>query len=157
MSLSKLQKAAGAVVLALLAGLSVSAVGCKSTPVAEDGCKAIESARCRAMEGCPSLEMLDVEACVRFYDDQCLHGLASESDPGEPRIEQCVTNIDFWGACQKDDSDKIKCPDTKANYCAKLAAPEKEPVCDFLAPPAIVDAGVADTAVADTAADTAAE
>jgi len=34
-----------------------------------------------------------VDACIRFYDDQCLHGLASGTDPGPTAVNACVAAI----------------------------------------------------------------
>ena len=35
----------------------------------------------------------DVGACKRYYDDACLHGLATTTDPGAVDVQACVDAI----------------------------------------------------------------
>lgn len=151
--------------LAVVAGLSVSAVGCKTTPVSPDGCKAIEEARCRTIVGCPSFENLDVDSCIRFYDDQCLHGFSSDTDPGDPQVNNCVKNIEAWGADKTKQDECLKtamgtdaqtCLNARAVDCNNLQHPETTLACAFLVP-AVVDAGTDSTDDADAATDVATE
>ncbi len=78
-----------------------------------------------------------VDACIRYYDIDCLHGLAIGSEPSTMQVTDCVAAI-------------------KADGCAVVATPESDPFCAWLVPPADVDASEAgvDADAAD-AADTA--
>jgi hypothetical protein len=89
--------------------------------VGVDGCKRIEETRCRLAPMCGiSLEPPvhtsegDVEACIRYYDVACLHGLAV-ADPGATAVNACVSAIQSHG-------------------CSAVMAPESDPACAFLAP-----------------------
>src|ERR1700722_8301335 len=82
----------------LLAGPAV-VNGCGTDAVDVDGCKQIEEARCRQIPACgiaferPYFTSgTDVDSCVRFYDDACLHGLAV-GDPGPAAISACGARI----------------------------------------------------------------
>jgi hypothetical protein len=62
-------------------------------------CKQIEEARCQRAPACGvSLEPpyttngSDVDACIRYYDVACLHGLAV-ADPGAGAVNACVATI----------------------------------------------------------------
>jgi hypothetical protein len=85
--------------------LAMVASQCGSSAVGVDACRRIESARCDRAPACQV--PLDVpnytsgtaaEACVRFYDTACLHGL-TVSDPGGTAVNACVTAIQT-GACE---------------------------------------------------------
>jgi len=94
-----------------------------------DACKQVEAARCQAADACGvSLEPpystsgTDVDACIRYYDIACLHGLASGSDPGAAAVNACVAAIGD-------------------HPCAKggpnlVLSPESDPKCAWLVPPA---------------------
>ena len=125
--------------------------GCGTDPVNPDGCQSIEEARCVAAPACPGFGAdFDVEACKRFYRDQCLHGLASETDPGEPRIEQCVQAIDLAGECAANGAtpcDIGSGTGETANPCDVIESPHKFLECDFLVEaPVGADAGTQDAA-----------
>jgi hypothetical protein len=128
--------------------LALAAAGCSTDAVDVDGCKQIEEARCRQAPACglalsvPNFTSgTDVDACIRFYDDACLHGLAV-SDPGPAAISACVT--------------AIQSTSTK-DHCAVVQAPQTDTAaCGWLVPAtATVDASDAQEAV--DAADAAAE
>ncbi len=123
--------------LAAVAVVFIIAVapGCGNDAVGVDACRRIEEARCyRAVEcaiplSTPVHRGDDVTACVDFYKDECLHGLASKNDPGGPKVTACVTAI-------------------TGGFCSVVVAPETDPACAFLIPAAqVVDAG-ADAAAA---------
>lgn len=126
-----------ALVVATLATVLVSALACGTDAVGIQSCRNIEHARCRRAAGC-GIDLTvpvhrdspnsDVDACIRFYDDACLHGLAAPSDPGNVAVQACVMAIET-GSC-----DVVK-------------TPESSPACAFLVPPA--------TPATDAAADTA--
>src|SRR5579863_3894616 len=80
-------------------GPGVATSGCGTGAVDVDGCRQIEEARCRQAPVCgirldePYFTSgTSVDACVRFYDDACLHGLAV-SDPGPSAVSACVAAI----------------------------------------------------------------
>ena len=86
------------VVLAALAPLSAGGCGTDAYGVSE--CKQIEEARCRAAVNCPAIPLgnvyhasgTDVDACIRFYDVACLHGLEVTS-PQPYQVTECVQAI----------------------------------------------------------------
>jgi hypothetical protein len=139
-----------ALALARLAGaggvLVVSACGGGAVDV--DGCKQIEEARCRQAPACgipiePPYFTSDgdVDACIRFYDDACLHGLAV-SDPGPTALAACVSAIQ-GDTLAKDGCSVVKSPQTDVAACGWLAPTA-----------AVVDAAATDAATtADSAAD----
>ena len=74
--------------LALLVAGPAVASGCGTGAIDVDGCRQIEEARCRQLPACGIMPEMPwftsgttVDACVRYYDDACLHGLAV-ADPG---------------------------------------------------------------------------
>jgi hypothetical protein len=122
---------------AVALALGVAAAGaCGTDAVGVDTCRQIESARCKRAPDCPDIH-LDakphagdgVDACIRFYDDACQHGLASGTDPGAIKLNACVAAIN-------------------AGSCTVVEAPESDPACAWLIPPATPDAA-ADTSDAD--------
>jgi hypothetical protein len=119
------------VVLALLA----CAGACGTDAVGVDTCRRIESERCMRAPGCGfSLQPpyhtsgTDVAACVRFYDEACLHGLAGVGDPGRVEADQCVAAIGDGG-------------------CSVVLHPESDPACAWLN----ADAGGSTDAATDAA------
>jgi hypothetical protein len=117
-------------VLALALGavaLAVAAPGCNSDAVGVDACKAIEEARCRQAPNCPNSVQVspplyftsgsDVDACIRFYDTACAHGLAV-GDPGTTAVNKCVDAINN-GSC-----DVVADPGDNAPDCAWLSPPD---------------------------------
>jgi hypothetical protein len=110
------------------AALTALALACGTDAVGVDSCKQIEDARCQQAPACgislanPPHRDPDVEACIRFYDVACLHGLDISADPGAVAVQACVTAI-------------------KTNGCNTVVHPETDPACAFLVPPP-VDAGI---------------
>jgi len=143
--------------LVALLGLTLGGVlaGCGTEPVNPDGCRKIEEARCAAIVACPGYESLDVEACKRFYRDQCLHGLATASDPGDPAINVCTSAIEAAGNCAKTGTAVCTIGATSAAPCEVIEHPELYPACAFLLPPgaAGADAGAEAEASAEPDAD----
>lgn len=122
------------VAAAVTLGLA-SAFACGTDPVGVETCRKIEHARCENAKSCgidissqpvhrrdgktPELQdQQDVGACKRFYDDECLHGLVTTSDPGAVQAQACVDAING------------------ATSCDVVKNPEKTPACAFLLPPA---------------------
>jgi hypothetical protein len=116
----------------------ISVAACGTDAVGIETCRQIESARCQQAPNCPvatvdggidlSLPVhrnsptTDVEACIRYYHDACLHGLAVP-DPGAVATNACIAAIN-------------------TGNCQYVAHPETAPACAWLypAPPPVVDA-----------------
>jgi hypothetical protein len=128
-----------------VAGVAVS-VACGNGASSPDACRSIEEARCVKAAACNipleppySTSGTDVDACIRFYDTACLHGL-DVPNPGQMMVTQCVNAIN-------------SAPPNSAG-CAVVAAPQSDPLCAWLippAPPVTVDAST------DATSDAAAE
>ena len=122
-----------ALVLVVGLPLGVTSQACGTDAVGVQSCRNIETARCNQAAACnisltqPLHSGPDVAACVRYYNDACLHGLASGNDPGAPGVQKCIDAIN-------------------TGDCVVVANPEKAPndACAFLIPPApppVVEAG----------------
>ncbi|MGH7284413.1 MAG: hypothetical protein ACRELY_23045 [Polyangiaceae bacterium] len=122
--------------LAALFALLVVAVyaACGTDAQGVETCRKIETARCQAAPGCkvslanPPHPSDDVQGCIDFYHDACLHGL-EVNDPGGPMADGCVKAI--LGAQASDPP-----------HCDYVLRPELAPACMWLVPAATpVDAG----------------
>lgn len=123
--------------------LIAQAPGCGSDAEGIDECREIEEARCEAGQYCASLDIGDVDACKRFYRDQCLHGMASGTKPGAPAVKKCVTAIQAAGSCAKQKLQTLEecaaagfdvgpaLPSTIAP-CDVIEKPETIVACEFL-------------------------
>jgi hypothetical protein len=128
-----------------LTPVAASVAACGSSASGVDACKSIEEARCNQVPNCPNVEVSPpiwftsgtaVEACVRYYDTACLHGLSIGSTPSAADLNACVAAINN-------------------NGCDVVASPETDPSCAWLVPPAEEDAGDGgDAADGDADADT---
>jgi hypothetical protein len=105
---------------------------CGTDAVGVDACRQIESVRCQRAPSCGiSLEPphrasgTDVDECVRFYDDACLHGLVNGNDPGALAVNSCVAAL-------------------KSADCTVVVAPESTQACSWLVPAPVSDAGQQD-------------
>ena len=126
-----------------------SGVACGTDAIGVDACKQIEDARCHAAPACGvrleppySTSGTDVEACIRFYDVACLHGLAIGSDPGPAAIRACVSAIHDH-----------PCVARGPNL---VQSPQSDPACAWLIPPALLtipEASAPDATAADAAAE----
>jgi hypothetical protein len=126
--------------------LATLAAACGNGADGVGACRQIEEARCRRAPSCsvalePPVHTSgnDVDACIRFYDIACLHGL-DVPQPSLTVVNACVDRI-------RNSSD-----------CAIVTNPASDPRCAWLSPgsTAIPDASSADTAPAvDAAADAA--
>jgi hypothetical protein len=119
-----------------VAVLTALAPACGTSAVGVQACRSIETARCEAAPACklalsPPVYIGDaVTACVRFYDDQCLHGLVTTLTPTTLEVNQCVAAINAAGAAA-----------AKGNlaFCGTVSEPGQNlTACGFLNP---VDAG----------------
>lgn len=124
---------------ALGAGLTT---GCGNDAVGVEACRSIEAERCRWVVACnidvgPRRDdsTSPVDDCVRYYRDECLHGLTlATTEPSDTQTQACVDAIHA------------------ATSCDIVVTPESSPACAFLKPTA--DAAVDDVAtVVDAAAD----
>ncbi len=123
---------------AVLAAAGVAAVvACGPDPVAPEACRQIEEARCRRAPACgialappEHKDGSDIDSCIRFYRDACLHGLAIGSEPGGIVVSDCVNAI-------------------TTGDCAVVKDPKTSPQCGFLVPKP------ADTTTTDAATDAA--
>jgi hypothetical protein len=106
-----------------IAGLIIGACSGHG-PVGVDACKSIETARCtQAATKCPGISLSPPistsgsaeEACIRYYDTACLHGLPV-ADPGTTIVGQCVAAIN-------------------AGDCTVVETPEIDSACAWLVPP----------------------
>ena len=109
-----------------LAVTSVAASGCGTDAVDVDGCRQIEEARCKQAPACGITLSIpnytsgtDVDACIRFYDDACLHGLAV-ADPGPTAVSACVAAID--NTATPSHCDVVKSPQTDTVACGWLVS-----------------------------------
>jgi hypothetical protein len=137
-----------ALLLALRLGLALAAAAaagaCNGSAVGVDACKSIEEARCRQVPNCPNVQVSPpvyytsgsaTDACIRYYDVACAHGLAVGVDPGTSAVNACVSAIENDG-------------------CDVVAAPETDPACAWLEPP---DSGAGDARDASDAAEAASD
>ena len=128
----------------MVALLVLLAAGCGTDAQGSDACRRIEQARCRRAASCPELGLASdqIQACVEYSRDQCLHGLMVP-DPGPVVVDRCVRAIE-----------------QSSTACELVVAPETIPECVFLLPPPALpeDAGTgADAAPAGDAASLDAE
>ncbi len=127
-----------ALVRGVLASASLGAVfagavfACGQGAVGVDACMQIEQARCSWVVACniqlptrrsDSDASSPVDDCIRYYDDQCLHGLVTTVAPDKTQVQACVDAINAATSCDIVDS------------------PENADACAFLIP---IDSGVVD-------------
>ncbi len=130
------------------AALLACVLACGTDPVGVEACRKIERVRCESAPACgidiskpvhsgKSAES-DVAACIRYYDDQCLHGLAAGKDPGPQAVDACVNAI-------------------ITGDCSVVKTPESNAACAFLIPPVTGDAAAPTPTATIDASDAAAE
>lgn len=132
-----------AIVMFALAAIGGSAA-CGTEPVGVEACQKIERVRCESAPACKidlrrpvhsgSTPVNDVASCIRYYEDQCLHGLAITKEPSPQVVDACVNAI-------------------VTGDCSVVKTPESHPDCQFLVPPTAAPASDAasEAAVADAA------
>lgn len=144
---SRAQRVAILGILALVLAAAASSAACGTEPVGVEACKKIERVRCESAPAC-GIDLHrplhsgdkpenDVAACIRYYDDQCLHGLLITKEPAPQAVDACVDAI-------------IK------GDCSVVKTPELHEACAFLIPPEPVQPTVDAASDAD-AADAASE
>src|SRR5271170_5743346 len=82
--------------------LAVVVAGCGSSATGVDACKSIEEARCNRLPDCPQVTVSPpiwyttgsaVDACNRYYQTACAHGLSIGSNPPTAEVNACVAAI----------------------------------------------------------------
>jgi hypothetical protein len=117
----------------------ITASACGNGATGVDDCKRIEDARCNraAVCGVPltppySTSGSSADACIRFYDVACLHGLEASPPMKSAQVDACVSAIQH------------------SKSCDVVLSPESDPACAWLVPPssaaADASAGTADAA-----------
>ncbi len=107
--------------------LLVGAGACGTSAVDVTACRQIETARCNHAQACgislatPVHDGNDLDFCIRFYDDQCLHGLVTQQVPGTTAVNECVAAINMAA-------------DPTVAHCNVLKTPQSSPACAFLIP-----------------------
>ena len=136
---------------ASVAGAAI-VVACSNNAVGVQACRQIETARCEAAPACAASFTLSsqpvpdgdpVAACVRYYNDACLHGMATSVAPSNIQVNQCVAVIAAAGKAAATERDS-------GAACTTVAYPQNSAACAFLIP---IDSGT--PAVADAASDDA--
>jgi hypothetical protein len=112
--------------LALILAGTVFGNGCGTGAVDVSACRQVEEARCHQAPACNIVITppdytggSDVDACVRYYDDACLHGLVA-GGPSASDLSACVTAITT-------DSNAQDC-------CSTVKEPQTSPACRWLDP-----------------------
>ncbi len=137
---------------------AAAAVACSNDAVGVQACRQIETARCEAAPACPGAfpsfttqpvpDGDPVAACVRYYNDACLHGIVTTVAPSNVAVSQCVTAINAAGKQAASERDA-------SAACAFLGSPWSGPAaaawnaadttaCEFVTADAgvvVVDAG----------------
>lgn len=142
--MAKVASRPGSFLAALVFTLLGATVGCGTDAKGVDACREIEQERCRQAPACPDAFRVrsdeDVEACVRFYRDQCVRGTATV-EPGKPALDACLQTIRRAGACARSEASSLAECDppvssetTLETACEVLIHPERTIECSFLVP-----------------------
>src|SRR5690606_54140 len=111
---------------------------CENRAIAISSCRDIEYARCQAGTSCGLIEEEDVDECIRFYRDQCLHGINGPRAPSKSDENECVAAIEAAGECASTN------PNPSMKNCwtrgpgaggASSSSPSGTSVCDFISEP----------------------
>jgi hypothetical protein len=124
-----------AVCVGVTLAFACAVFACGTDPVGVDACRRIETVRCESAPSCArppdggvgldlsrpvhrgESDTSAVAACIRYYEDACLHGLEVSEDPGNVKTQACVDAI-VNGSCDV------------------VLTPEIHPDCAWLVPPA---------------------
>jgi hypothetical protein len=126
----------------------VVANGCGTDAEGTAECRAFERVRCQAAAACG---YPDVDECIRYERDQCLHGVALESIAAA-ELDGCAEVVARAGRCAAGQG-----PDTLAASCGEpvqtdsatttacdvVRSPERATSCAFLVPMAAAAVPVA--------------
>ena len=122
--------------------LTLNALACNTGAVGVEACREIETARCKAAEQCGLLD--DVDGCVRFSDDHCLHGMDLDDEPGQVQVGFCVDAVEAAGKCAKrktrrtdpeDCGEQLLESANATEVCDIVQEPERAAACAFLNDP----------------------
>jgi hypothetical protein len=124
----------------------VIASGCGTDAEGTAECRAFERVRCQAAAACG---YPDVDECIRYERDQCLHGVALESITAA-ELDVCAEEMARAGRCaagQGPDTPAASCAepvqaDSAATSCDVVRSPERALSCAFLVPTASAAAPV---------------
>lgn len=132
-------------------GVLVVTGACGTDAVGVETCRKVEEARCRKAPDCgialdqPPHVGDDVDACIRFYRDACLHGLETQADPGTVASNACVGAIQNADCTTDEGKATVQHPETNAacTWLVPSATPAADAgldVVEDIAPPIIPDA-----------------
>lgn len=134
-------------ILAAVALALGATFACGTSAVGVEACQRIERVRCESAQACGinlarplhtgNAPEENVAACIRYYDDQCLHGLVVTTEPGSQLVDACVNAI-------------------ITGDCSIVKAPETHDACKFLVPPSKTTDAAAD-AVSNATTDAASD
>jgi hypothetical protein len=127
-------------------GLALAGVwlmqGCGTGADGVSQCRTIEAARCRAAVACELVADLDL--CLRYTRDHCLHGTATGGTPPPGDVRDCVEMLERAGSCAADskEMDAEDCPritlipglTATTDVCDVIQEPELTTDCSFLMP-----------------------
>jgi hypothetical protein len=125
----------------------VVANGCGTDAEGTAECRAFERVRCQAAAACG---YPDVDECIRYERDQCLHGVALESIT-VAELDVCAEEVARAGRCaagQGPDTPAASCGEpfqtdsATTTACDVVRSPERAVSCAFLVPVAAAVAPV---------------
>src|SRR6188768_905747 len=111
--------------------LLVGPWGCSTGAIAIQQCREIERQRCEAAAVCGVIESKEVASCKRFYNDQCLHGIAGDEEPTADEQADCLGFLEDRQAdaeAARDDDDQAALEQS----CNVLAKPWDYDQCAFI-------------------------
>jgi hypothetical protein len=115
------------------------AIGCGTDAVGTPECRAFERVRCQAAAACG---YPNVEECVRYERDHCLHGVALESIT-VVALDVCARAVERAGRCAAEQgpdtmatscSEPVETGPGEATACDVVRSPERAVSCAFLVP-----------------------
>lgn len=107
---------------------TATASGCGTDAVGTAECRTLERARCEAAAACG---YPNVDECIRYQRDHCLHGTAVETISGV-ELDACAEDVARAGRCAAGQG-----PDTRASSCSEAVttAPATATACDVVRSP----------------------
>jgi hypothetical protein len=109
-------------------------MACNTKAVAIQECRDIEEARCEASVPCGVIEEEEVDACKRFYRDQCLHGISGPKAPTGEEQKLCLELINDAKSDAATSMGGASQDDGYTRACKTVSTPWEEPECAFLRP-----------------------
>ena len=105
--------------------------GCSTGAIAIQQCREIERQRCEGAAVCGVIKSSEVDSCKRFYNDQCLHGIAGDEEPTADEQTDCLEFLQEMQAdaeAAREDNDQGSLEDS----CQILAEPWDYEQCEFI-------------------------